>query len=149
MTPFLRRVDVAVGPPLSRLRFRLLLEFARYAMLSAFALLVDFGILVFATEVVGFRYLFAGALGFCVGVVIVYLGSVAWVFEQRQLDDAKMEFGVFVAIGVVGLVLNELILWLGTGFLPFHYSQSKVAAAGIVFLSNYATRKYLLFRETK
>ena len=84
----------------------LLSEFGRYVVVGGFAFCVDLAVLVFCTEILGFHYLLSGLLAFSVGVTLVYVGSVLWVFQKRYLKDAKTEFAVFAAIGVFGLILN-------------------------------------------
>ncbi len=59
------------------------------------------------------------------------------------------EFAGFAAIGVAGLGLNEAILWMTTEAAGFHYLISKIIATAVVFLWNFAARKYLLFHEKK
>ncbi len=100
------------------------------------------------TSVLGVDYLISGAIAFLVGLTIVYILSVRWVFEARALSDWKAEFLVFAMIGVVGLGLNELVLWILTGYFDLFYMFSKVASVVAVFSWNFGARKYLLCRRT-
>ncbi len=56
------------------------------------------------------------------------------------------EYGLFVFVGVVGLGLNELLLWMFTDALGLYYLLSKVIGASLVFFWNFGMRKALLFR---
>lgn len=71
--------------------------------------------------------------------------SVSWVFSERTLHSRIAEFTAFVSIGIVGLGLNEAILWSMTDFLELHYLISKTVATAAVFFWNFTARKYLLF----
>jgi len=51
-----------------------------------------------------------------------------------------------VLVGVVGLGLNEGLLWLFTDRLQVYYLASKCIAASLVFFWNFGMRKALLFR---
>lgn len=120
-------------------------EFVRYFAASLIALVVDTGSLFVLTSVVGISYLYSGALAFMLGLVIVYVLSIAWVFEERTTKSAWVEFTVFAIIGIVGLGINELILWTLTGIFGLYYLVSKVASVAVVFTWNFFARKYALF----
>jgi len=121
-----------------------ILEFARYFVASAGALAVDLGLYRLALSL-GWRYQFAALLGFCAGAVIAYLASVRWVFRARAVHNAGLEFGLFVAVGVAGLLLTELLLWLAIGRLGLPALPSKLGTSAVVFAFNFAVRKTLLF----
>lgn len=55
---------------------------------------------------------------------------------------------MFALIGLVGLGLNELVLWLLTGLLGVFYLTSKIASVALVFTWNFAARKWFLFSNT-
>jgi putative flippase GtrA len=141
--PFADNGHAAVTAPRSPRRASV--EFVRYFVASGGALAVDFGLYRFALHT-GLAYPLAAVMGFCAGAVVAYLASVAWVFEARTIRRAGIEFGLFVAIGVAGLLLTEALLWLQIERLGMPALWSKGGAAGVVFLFNFAVRKALLFR---
>jgi putative flippase GtrA len=119
-------------------------EFARYFACSALALAVDTGLYAMLLSL-GLGWSVAAAAGFGSGLLVAYGLSVRFVFAHRCLRDARAEFALFAAIGVVGLLLTEALLWLlveglGIGPLP-----AKLLTAGAVFTSNFTLRKALLF----
>lgn len=122
-------------------------EFVRYVIASAVALLADISVLTLLTSGFGIPYLLAGAIAFLVGLVIVYVLSTRWVFNARRLGSPAAEFGIFAGIGIVGLGLNELMLWTMTSVLGLFYLYSKILSVVVVFSWNFAARKYLLFRS--
>lgn len=126
-----------------------LVEFFRYFVASALALGFDFGVYVTAVEWAGLHYLAAAALGFSTGLTVAYALSIRWVFQTRAIaGKPSAEFAAFALIGVAGLGLNQLILYVGTGVLGADYRLSKAASAGLVFLFNFTARKLLLFAST-
>lgn len=126
---------------------RPILEFMRYFVASGGALGVDFGLYRLGLQF-GLAYPLAALIGFCAGAVFAYVASVSWVFETRSVSRAGVEFGLFVAIGVGGLLLTEAILWLEIERLGMHPVWSKAGAAGIVFFFNFGLRKIMLFRAS-
>ena len=126
---------------------RPILEFMRYFVASGGALGVDVGLYRLGLHG-GFAYPLAALIGFCAGAVFAYVASVFWVFETRSVSRAGVEFGLFVAIGVAGLLLTEAILWLEIEHLGISALWSKAGAAGIVFFFNFGVRKITLFRAS-
>jgi putative flippase GtrA len=120
-------------------------EGSRYLLASALALAVDAGTYVALIRLAGIHYLVSAPIGFGIGVILIYHLSTHWVFRDRRLSDARREFAIFVFIGILGLLLNELIIFLGVDRLALSYELAKVASAGIVFGFNFSARKLLLF----
>jgi len=57
-----------------------------------------------------------------------------------------MEFLGFAIIGVIGLALNEAIIWFASEKLQIHYMIAKAFSAGLVLIWNFGARKFFLFR---
>lgn len=137
-----------LGVDVSLLRLaprELLREGYRYLLASAIALAADAGIYIALIRVGGVYYLMSAPIGFAVGVTIIYLLSTRWVFRERRLSNARKEFVIFVVIGILGLLLNELIIFIGVERVALSYELAKLASAGIVFGFNFSARKLLLF----
>lgn len=121
-------------------------QFIRYVFVGGFAFLLDFGALYVLTSRVGVHYLVSAAIAFLLGLLANYLLSRAWVFPRRVLRNASVEFAVFAVIGLIGLGLNELGIWLLSSILGLHYLISKMCTTAVVFFWNFTARKMSLFR---
>lgn len=101
------------------------------------------------------------ALGFTVSVIINYILSFKFVFERKEDLNRKAEFAVFIILSVIGLGLNQLIIWIcvgplygGVAFLRrllnynFAYTGAKVIATAIVMVYNFVTRKMFLEKKS-
>jgi putative flippase GtrA len=124
-------------------------EVARALVVSAVALVVDYGLMVALHELAGIYHLLAAAAGFGVGLTTNYLLSVTWVFRSRSVASPWLEFSIFAAIGVAGLALTVGIMYLGTDLLGGPYWLVRVVAVGLVFAWNFGARKLALFRAEK
>ena len=122
------------------------LQLLKYAFVGAFALLVDTGTLHLLTDFFRVHYLLSAVWAFAFGAIVNYLLSIAWVFPRRNISDQRIEFSVFVVIGITGAGLNELLIWIFTDSLGFHYVASKLISAIFVFSWNFFARKFILFR---
>ena len=120
-------------------------EGLRYLAASALALAVDFGSYSGLIRLAGIDYMVAAPIGFLLGLAAIYFLSVRWVFAARRLKDARVEFFLFAGIGLAGLLLNQLVIYVGVAQLGLMPEVVKIVSAGIVFGFNFATRKLLLF----
>ena len=125
------------------------IQFIRYGFVSVVALAVDFGGMVLLVELLSMHYLIAATISFTAGLVVNYLLSRAWVFAERKYDSNVKEFLLFAGIGVIGLALNNVILWLAVDKIGIFYMYSKIIATILVFFWNFGLRKMLVFKEDK
>lgn len=137
---------LAQGAARDTARNGLLQQFGRYVVVGGAAFGADFGLLYLLTEFGGMHYLASAAVAFVAGLILNYVLSRSWVFDRRTLESTSVEFLVFAGIGVIGLLLNEVILWVVAGQLKFHYLLAKGGSAGVVLVWNFGARRFLLFR---
>lgn len=131
-----------------------LLEFFRYLLVGGSAFLVDFGTLVFCKEVLlpefPLKLYTATAIGFIAGLIFNYILSITFVFEvakNSRVGRSFLDFVVFTVIGVIGLGLTELGMYLGVDWLKINYMLVKIIVTVIVLLWNYLGRKLLIFKQ--
>jgi len=116
-------------------------QFVSYFGVALVGLGFDFGTLVFLREVFGVNYLIAAAAGFTAGLVVNYILSVRYVFKGSKLKSRALEFGLFGAIGLIGLGILSVAMWFFTDLLGVHYVLSKCFATVIVYMWNFFGRK--------
>ncbi len=122
------------------------IQFFRYIFVGGVAFLVDFASLYIFTDYIGIFYLISAAIAFILGLITNYILSINWVFNRRSLDNKTIEFSVFAFIGIVGLGLNELLIWFFTAEIGLFYLLSKISAAIIILFWNFFARKVTLFK---
>lgn len=120
-----------------------LIKLFRYFFVALVAYVFDFGILVGLTSGFGVYYLVAATLSFTVGVTINYLLSRRWVFPDSKYSR-KTEMAGVLLIGLVGLILNTILLAAFTDLLGIFYVYSKIIATIIVFFWNFFARRTFL-----
>ncbi len=124
-----------------------LLQLFRYGFVGGVAFVADYGTLYVATEYLHLHHLLSAAIAFIIGLVVNYLLSTSWVFASHSQTNRQLEFIIFAVIGVIGLGLNELIIYLGTDVCGLHYMLSKLVSTAIVFFWNFFARKLILFNK--
>lgn len=119
----------------------------RYIFVGGIAFVVDWGILWIATSL-HLHYLLATGIAFVGGLVVNYFLSKAFVFKAEQANVGKAaEFFVYAAIGAVGLLITEGLMYLAVDLLHIWVMMAKIVIAAIVLVWNYALRKVLLYRK--
>ena len=122
-----------------------ILQLFRYGFVGGMAFLVDYTTLFCLTHYAGIPYLLSAIIAFIFGLIANYLISISWVFQHSRKMRVWQEFLFFAVIGVVGLGLNELIMYVVTDIIHLHYMISKLFSTVIVFFWNFFARKYLVF----
>jgi putative flippase GtrA len=120
-------------------------QMLRYSISGAIAFSVDITLLFILTEFTVLNYLISAGISFTIGMLVVYLLSINWVFSKRSLKSRHKEISVFFIIGIIGLGLNEVIIWSFTELGNIHYLKSKLISTAIVYFWNFFNRKYILF----
>jgi len=124
-----------------------LIQLFRYFFVGGLAFAADFITLFFLTEYVGVHYLVSAALAFILGLIVNYLLCIFWIFNIRRFSSRSLEIILFVIIGIIGLGLNELIIWFFTEIAMLFYLISKLISTAIVYFWNFFARKYFLYSK--
>ena len=115
--------------------------------MGVLAFVIDYGVLMLLSQVLGVNAVLAAAISFCVSVVFNYLASMRFVFTHRDDLSTTHELLIFVVLSVIGLGINELIMWVGTssfGDSGLVVTVVKIAATAIVMTWNFVSRKLWL-----
>ncbi len=115
------------------------LGFFRYLFVGGTAFVVDAGSM-WIFEKIGLHYLSAAVPAFLLGLITNYLLSKLLVFQDKDISKA-LEFVIYGVIGVIGLGLTELIMFLLTDVAGIYFLISKVIAAAIVTFWNFFAKK--------
>lgn len=119
----------------------LLAQLAKFGVVGVLATLIDFVVLIALTELGGWDPVLSAAVSFVVSVVFNYVASMRFVFTRRDDLGRAEELVIFVALSVVGLLINEALMWLGASALSLNYVLVKVVATALVMLWNFCSRK--------
>ena len=116
-----------------------------YSAASGVALCVDVALLWLLVEHFQWHYLSAATASFLAGTVIVYSLSVALIFKHRRVHDRRLEFGLFAIIGVLGVMVNIVVLKIAVEIYALHYLAGKLGSVVVTFSLNFALRRTFLF----
>lgn len=123
---------------------KLVAQIMKFGVVGVIAFFIDFGVMVFLTEVFGMNPVASATISFTVSVVFNYLASMRYVFQHREGMSRTREFAIFVVLSVIGLAINDALMWAGTELAAFDYRLVKIIATAVVMVWNFVTRKIFL-----
>lgn len=138
----------------------LLNQIIKFGIVGLFCFFIDFGITTGLANFFGVHYLISKFLGFVISAVVNYLLSIKFVFTQKKEMDKKKEFTVFLILSAIGLVINEIVMYVCIDGFYAHsvvlqelitdslmVSVSAIIATGVVMVYNFISRKLFLERK--
>ena len=138
------------------------IQFLRSLVVGVVATVVDIGVLTLFVEVFNMNVLIATAIGFIAGLFVNFFISSVWVFEKSKIVKNKTtEFLLFAIIGVIGFIINELIVnFFDSHVFNFnifgewlpkdkYYLIGNLVATIIAFIWNFCARKFFIYANRK
>jgi len=120
-------------------------QFIKGMQVGLVASVVDMALLFYLTKNLHCYYMVSATISFLVGLTVNYLFSVLWIFEKSAYSRKWLEFGLFLVIGLTGLLLNDLVIWGLTQYAHMFYLTSKLVSIVVIYSWNFTLRKKLLF----
>ena len=125
-------------------------QLLKFGIVGVIAFAIDYGIMVILTEIFKIPVLISVAISFTISVIFNYIASVKWVFDvDKEKNSKTKELVVFIVLSIVGLGINELIMWIMDKKFGIYYMISKIFATAVVMCYNFITRKLFLEKNDK
>ena len=122
----------------------LFVQIFKFVIVGGIATIIDWVIYYLLYNFIHMNPLVANIISFSVSVIYNYIASVKWVFDVNK-DKNKVKMLVeFLIFSIIGLLLTELLLWIGINKLNMNAMIVKVVATAIVMVFNFITRKIFL-----
>ncbi len=131
-------------------------EVIRFCITGGVCFLIELVALILLRDTVGLDTLIATPIAFLISVIVNYLMCITWVFDGAGEQGNKQKIG-FLVTSVMGLLLNELLMWLFRvafgedtvvltvfSFAVTMYMVNKCLATIIVMVWNYFTKRWIL-----
>ncbi len=121
---------------------KLINQILKFGVVGGIAFVIDYGILFLLAKVIGLNELISAAISFIVSLTFNYFLSTKWVFDAKK--QTPKEVIIFVLLSVVGLGINEVLIYLGIKKLGIDVMIVKLFATAIVMVYNFITRKLII-----
>ena len=144
---------------------KLFAQIIKFGFVGGLCFLIDFVITMIVNHVLhavtGMAFettaTVAGFFGFTISVIVNYILSMKFVFERKEDMSKKKEFIIFLILSIIGLGINEVVIWFCTGVLykdirwlqetfnnTVYLAGAKILATAIVMVYNFVSRKIFL-----
>lgn len=114
----------------------LFVKLFKFGVVGASGVVVDFGITWLLKERLRVNKYFANSTGFACAVLSNYLLNRIWTFHSHD-PNVAVQFTKFLVIALIGLLLNNGIIYLLTERQGVRFYPAKLFATGIVMLWNF------------
>jgi putative flippase GtrA len=122
----------------------MIFKFFKFIIVGFSGMFVDFSITYLLKEKLRVHRYLSSSAGFTVAASSNYLFNRFWTFQSNN-PKVFVEFGTFFVISLVGLIINNLFLYLFEKKLNFYFA--KFIAVIITSLWNFTANYYLNFNR--
>lgn len=124
---------------------QLVFKFLKFGVVGVIGTGVDFGVTWLLKEKAGLNKYIANSCGFATAVVSNFILNRLWTFESHD-PHVAVQFGKFAAVALVGLAINNGIIYFLTERLGFRFYFSKLVATGVVMIWNFGANLLFTFK---
>ena len=117
-------------------------EVFRFLVVGGGCFLLEYGLLFSLTEYGGLDPLVSAPIAFTISLVVNYILCVYVVFHVKHQGTTQMV--LFIVTSLMGLGLNQLVMWFCIDILAIWYMFAKIVASAIVMIWNYFTKRFIL-----
>jgi len=124
----------------------LILKFFKFCIIGFSGMIIDFSTTWLLKEKVKINKYIANSCGFILAASSNYLWNRVWTFRSRN-SNIGTEYFSFIFISLIGLGLNNLIIWILTDKMKWNFYFSKIVAIGMVTLWNFGMNFIFTFHR--
>lgn len=115
-----------------------------FGLVGIVATAIEYIILVILKEIFNIEILISSGIAFVVSLCFNYILSIKYVFINKKVMPKAREISIFFITALIGLLLNQLIMFILTDLINLYYLLSKVVATIIVMTWNFISRHIFL-----
>lgn len=123
---------------------KILIQIFKFTIVGGIATIIDWTIYYLLFNILKINPLLANLGAFSISVIYNYIASVKWVFKVTDKKSKKELFIEFIILSIVGLLITEIIIYIGINLIKIDAMIIKIIATVIVMIFNFITRKIFL-----
>jgi len=121
-------------------------QFIKFSLVGTSGLFIDFGITFLLKEKISFNKYLANSIGFSFAVISNYFLNKYWTFQDLD-PEIFSQAGKFVLIAIIGLIINNQMIYLFNHGKRWNFYIAKVFAIGIVVMWNFSANYFYTFSQ--
>ena len=119
-------------------------KFIKFISVGFSGLAIDFGITFFCKEKILLNKYVANSIGFIIAASSNYIFNRIWTFSSNN-HEILIEFFTFLTISIIGLLINNSLLWIVINKMKTNFYFSKMIAIVITTIWNFFANFYITF----
>lgn len=127
--------------------FEIGFKFLKFCIVGSLGLVIDFGTTFFFKEKVKINKYVSNSFGFVLATISNYLFNKYWTFENID-PGALIQFTKFISVSLIGLALNNLIIYILINKKGSKFYWAKLIAIVVVVIWNFVANYYFTFSTT-
>lgn len=120
-------------------------QFLRFLVVGVLNTGIDFGIYLVLTRIFNVSYVIATMIAVAIATIFAYLAHKKVSFRNTD-PHSTAKIMKFFAVSLGGLIMNALIVYLGTHTLGIYDIYVKIVATGTVMFWSFFMHKYWTFK---
>ena len=123
-------------------------QFIFYMLFAGVAALIDTGLLFVLTEFLGIYYLVSSVVSYLCGMITNYSLNKVFNFKDKSPKIAQ-QFVLFAFVAIIGLILNQIILFILVENIHVWYIFAKIISLFVVVIWSFFGHKKITFSLLK
>lgn len=120
-------------------------QFLRFALVGVAATATTYLVLITGVELLGVDAVAASIAGYLAGIVVNYLLNYRFTFRSQQRH--RVVLPRYLAVMLVGLLLNAGLMYVGVNWLGIHYALAQFGAIAVVLVWSFAANRVWAFTD--
>jgi putative flippase GtrA len=120
----------------------MIFKFFKFIIVGFLGMVVDFSITILLKEKLKVHRYISSSAGFTLAASSNYLFNRLWTFKSNN-PKVLIEYGTFILISLIGLIINNLFLYLFEKKIRFYFA--KFLAIMVTSVWNFIANYYLNF----
>ncbi len=118
-----------------------------YGIIGTFSSSLDFIIYTLLVQIVGLHYLVANCISILAGITTSFFLNRNYNFKVK--DNVRGRFAIFLTVGLCGLMLSNIVLYVCVSILDMNKLVSKLLSIVLVVFFQFLINKYITFKPSK
>ena len=126
-------------------------EIVKFALVGGFNTILDFSVYIILTRFWEFwqkNYLLANFVSFSIAATSSCILNKTWTFRDKN-KRIYIQYPKFILVSVIGLLINETVLYILVTHLVIYDLLAKICAVGIAMFWNFSANKFWTFKPEK
>ena len=119
-------------------------KFLKFGIVGFSGVFVDFGFTYICKELLRIQKYVSNSIGFTIAASTNYILNRICNFQSHDPDIA-IQYTQFLVISLIGLVINNAILWLIITRFRLNFYLSKIIAIAVVTVWNFLANYFITF----